>query len=164
METEMQKCKKRDTAKCAINVSNNSGFTMIELMVVLAIMAILTMVAYPSYQESMRKSRRSDAIVAALAIQVAQEKFRSSCTVYASTIAAANNCNTPTVGVYSIPGLTTSPEGHYTMSLSGATGNAYVITAAAQGAQANDTGCTSMTITFNATNPNGLKQPVGCWP
>ncbi len=146
-----------------------AGFTLIELMVTLAIMAIITMVAYPGYQQSIRKTRRSDGISAALTIQAAQEKFRAGCTVYASSFAAANNCNTPasTPAVYALDAATGSPDGFYVMSLSNlasTTGNAYVITATAQGAQAADTGCTAMTITFNATNPNGLKQPATCWP
>ncbi len=143
----------------------NAGFTMIELMVVIAIMAILTMVAFPSYQQSIRKSRRSDGIAAALNIQVAQEKFRSGCAVYASTFGTSNICTPLTMPpVYSLDALAASDEGYYTMSLSGATGNAYVITATAQDAQAADTGCESMTITFNAFNPNGLREPTDCWP
>ena len=37
------------------------GFTLIEMMVVVAIIAIIAAIAYPSYQESVRKSRRADA-------------------------------------------------------------------------------------------------------
>ena len=37
------------------------GFTLIELMVVVAVVAILASIALPSYQEQMRKSRRAQA-------------------------------------------------------------------------------------------------------
>ena len=39
----------------------NSGFTLIEILIVIAVVAILVALAYPSYQNSMQKTRRADA-------------------------------------------------------------------------------------------------------
>ncbi|MBE9399775.1 prepilin-type N-terminal cleavage/methylation domain-containing protein [Acinetobacter albensis] len=39
-------------------MKNTSGFTLIELMIVVAVIAILAAIAYPSYQEYVRKTKR----------------------------------------------------------------------------------------------------------
>jgi type IV pilus assembly protein PilE len=131
---------------------------------VLAVMAILTMVAYPAYQESMRKTRRSDAISAALSIQVAQEKFRANCPYYAQNLGNANTCGA-NAAASTVNAGTTSGEQFYAMSIlaNSATGNAYTIVADPQNAQLSDTACDPMTIAFG-TDPNGVKAPAACWP
>lgn len=41
--------------------ASSKGFTLIEIMVVVAIVGIISAIAYPSYQEHVRKTRRVDA-------------------------------------------------------------------------------------------------------
>lgn len=42
-------------------VKKTAGFSLIELMIVVAIIAILAVIAYPSYQEHVRKTKRTEA-------------------------------------------------------------------------------------------------------
>nr|CAX84063.1 type 4 fimbrial biogenesis transmembrane protein [uncultured bacterium] len=49
------------------------GFTLVELLIVLAILAILSAVALPNYQDSVRKSRRSAAQQLMVAIASREE-------------------------------------------------------------------------------------------
>lgn len=56
---------------------STSGFTLIELMIVLAVVGILVAVAFPSYQQSVIKSDRSDGRNALGEVQLAQERYRA---------------------------------------------------------------------------------------
>jgi type IV pilus assembly protein PilE len=58
------------------------GFTLIEIMVVLVIVAILAAVAYPSYQESIRKSRRAEGHAALMQLMLQQERYYSQSNSY----------------------------------------------------------------------------------
>lgn len=51
------------------------GFTLIELMVVVAVVGILAAVAYPSYREFVAKSRRAQAKTVLLSAQQWMERF-----------------------------------------------------------------------------------------
>lgn len=53
------------------------GFTLIEMMVVVAIVGILASIAYPSYTEQIAKGKRSQAKVQLLAAQQWMERFYS---------------------------------------------------------------------------------------
>lgn len=143
---------------------NARGFTLITLMIAVAVVAILAAIAYPSYQESIRKARRSDAHTAISTLWLAQEKLRGSCRFYAQSIGVGNVCGVNAAGT-TVKGSATSPDGYYTLSIraNSATGNGYAIEADPQGAQAGNAACDPITFTVNATNPNGLKEPAACW-
>lgn len=58
------------------------GFTLIELMVVVAVIAILASIALPSYQESVRKSRRAQAKADLVEYAQLAERFRTANNTY----------------------------------------------------------------------------------
>ena len=51
------------------------GFTLIEIMIVVAVLAIIAAVAVPSYREQVKKGRRSDAQQLMLEISSKQEQY-----------------------------------------------------------------------------------------
>ena len=127
----------------AIHPSHRRGFTLIELMIVVAVIGILATIAYPSYQDYIRKARRIDAQSVMLDIQLLQEKYRVNHVSYGS-----------------LTDLGSFPSDYYTFAISGNTASAYTITATAKSgtSQASDTGCTSMTV-----NQASTKTPDTCW-
>ncbi len=145
-------------------MNKNNGFTLVELLIVVAIVGLLAVVAYPSYQDSVRKTRRADAMAAVLSIQLAQQGFRGNCPFYAQALGNANTCGA-SAALSTVNAASASREGFYTLAIqaNSATGNAYTIVATPVGGQAADTECASMTLTVSAANPSGLKAPADCW-
>jgi type IV pilus assembly protein PilE len=119
------------------------GFTLIEMLITLVVLAILAAVVYPSFMDSIRKGRRSEAVASISAIQQAQERFRANRTSYASSLTNGSSDSPPGLGLSA-----TSSSGLYALSLSDVTALNYTVTAtAASGkSQASDDNCVRMAM------------------
>lgn len=126
---------------------HSAGFTLIEMLITMVVLAILAAVVYPSFMDSIRKGRRSDAVAAINSVQQAQERFRANKTNYASSITAASTDSPPGLGLSS-----TSASGLYTLSLSDVSAANYTVVATAVGgkSQASDTHCVRLAIKITA--------------
>ena len=125
-----------------------AGFTLIELMIVVAIVAILAVVVYPSYTAQVRKARRAEAQQVLMDIASRQQQLLLDTRAYASTLADTRATVPPTVTAFyrievTLPAAATAP--------------AFTATATPLGDQAADT-CGVMTI--NQTNQ---RLPANCW-
>jgi type IV pilus assembly protein PilE len=148
-ETGMRLCNKRQ-----------HGFTLIELVIVIAIVGILTTIAYASYENSVIKSRRKAATACVLEASQFMERFYTTNLAYNQTPAAV---------AVALPqlGCDTDLTNFYNIQLNGTpTASAYSVEAAPQGTQlAKDTDCGTLRI-----NQQGVKSITGavanldkCW-
>ncbi len=65
-----------------------AGFTLIELMIVVAIVAVLAAIALPSYSEYVERARRKEAIATAMEAQQFAERFFTEQRTYVGVNAA----------------------------------------------------------------------------
>jgi len=103
------------------------GFTLLELMIVVAVVAIIAAIAFPSFKEAIRKSHRAEATQALNDIALRQEKYRSNNATYGTCDNIVTSCTSYNSGLT-----------YYTVAVSGNTANAYSITATPKGAQTGD--------------------------
>ncbi|MBF0271885.1 MAG: prepilin-type N-terminal cleavage/methylation domain-containing protein [Magnetococcales bacterium] len=66
------------------------GFTLVELLIVVAIIAVLSAVALPNYQDSVRKSRRADAQQLMTAIANREEVYLLDAMSYSNSFTTLN--------------------------------------------------------------------------
>ena len=66
-------------------ISSDQGFSLIELMVVVAVIGILTAVAVPAYLNHVLRTRQADGVHRMMDIKAAQEKFYALNDEYADT-------------------------------------------------------------------------------
>lgn len=126
------------------------GVTLIELMIAVVIVGILAAVAYPSYQDQVRKTRRSDGQAALLDVAQRLERCFTRFNRYNSNDCAVHADLADGDGV-------TSPEGWYTITNTNVGALTFTLSAAPQGAQTADS-CGTLTLTHT-----GVRSPANCW-
>ena len=135
-----------------------SGFTLIELMIVVAIVAIIAAIAYPSYQSHITKTRRNAAASCALEAAQFMERY------YTTNLSYRDN----TDAVPDLPEFQCMRDvaDQYTITAVAADDHSYTIAATPQGAQAkNDTKCgvLSVTQTGEKTEGGAASSAEDCW-
>lgn len=130
------------------------GFTLIELMIVVAILAILAAIAMPIYANYVLRSKVRVAQADLLALSSSAENFRQRTLAYPADDATAKRG-------WAQGGKATD----FTITYAPGTGNAsYTITAVAQAAMGNASGCTLTLTDGNQRSISGNCAGVSDWP
>jgi len=137
-----------------LSANRSSGFTLIEVMIVVAVIGILAAIAYPSYLEYVRDARRSDARVNLLELAQYMERYHTGNGSYLNASNAAP----------ALPYTESPKDGgtkYYDLSFSAIATNSFTLRAVPKGAMTGDS-CGTLTYTFA-----GVKGAGGdvddCW-
>jgi len=140
-----------------IDAQREKGFTLIEVMIVVAVVGILLAIGVPAYQQFIVKSKRVEATSLLMEAAGEQQRFYTENNRFATDMTEMGYANAQV----------NSETGLYTVSVTASTRSSYTLTAApvATESQARDADCGSFTI-----NSGGLKGIVGgtetaedCW-
>ena len=143
-------------SKMMKNTKKNSGFTLMELMIVVAIVAILSSIAYPSYTKHVQRGKRSEGRSALLDTAAKLERYYSDCNKYGTLAGASNNCTTSTTSIKN-----TSQTGLYDLSIVVTSNNhQYTLTATPT---FTDADCTTLTLTQAGARGATGANTTNCW-
>ena len=129
-----------------MRAKRSAGFSLIELMVVIAIVGVLAAIALPAYNDYQRQTRRTAGAACASAIAQQAERFYTTNLTYVGFAANTGICE-PEVLTF------------YTVTAAGLAAKTYTVSAAPTGKQSGDS-CGTLSI-----NQAGTKTPstAGCW-
>lgn len=136
---------------------SHHGFTLVELMIVVAIIGILAAIIYPSYVNNIVKAKRATAESFMFKVASKQAQYQLDARIYALDMA--------TLGYTTLPTEVSKNYGVTVSANNAATPPTFTITAAPTGQQAvRDTKCASLTLTQDGTKGiTGTSSVANCW-
>ena len=147
-------------------MKKSKGFTLLELMIVVAIIGIIAALGYPSYQEQVAKTRRADCGGALVGLANAMERFYSVNSTYLGAGVSAANTGAPAATLYSSTCPVDGGTPSYNLSISAATASTYTLQAVPTGPQTGDR-CGTLTLSNTGVkNVSGAESGVtweACW-
>ncbi|WP_207389261.1 type IV pilin protein [Marinobacter halodurans] len=120
------------------------GFTLIELMIVVAIVAIIAAIAYPSYLDQVKSTRRGDAEGALMSFSNAMERYYTQNGTYLGADGAAPpaafsaTLTAPAASVFPDEAPIDGNPKSYNLRIYNLQANSYVLRAIPKGPQAGD--------------------------
>lgn len=151
-----------------------SGYTLIEMLVVVAIIGTLSALAIPAYQASVENSTRSVAIAGLMDLANREEQFFLNNKIYTANMI---NLGYPAGLVFDLAGdsaaalnnnqtlvASTSTDRVYVIKIDSATASAFSVSAVPQLAQTNDTECATLSLdNMSAKTESGTGNQADCW-
>ena len=136
------------------------GFTLIESLVAVGVAAVLSSVAYPSLEGHVLRARRTDALVALMNAQLAQERYRSNNNSYGTLVEVGMRDR--------------SASGYYSVQVTSNSADGFEVLASATAGQARDAHCRHLrlvsvgtAVTYASGPDTATSNPAGvnrkCW-
>ncbi|GLQ94640.1 type IV pilin protein [Dyella acidisoli] len=141
------------------------GFTLVELMIVVAIVAILAAIALPQYRKQIQKSNRTTAKSALLDLARREETYYSTNNTYTLNLVSLGYSSITNNSIQ----VPNSTNPYYTIAFSapassGSSATTYTATATATGSQASDS-CGNYSVDYlgNQQATGTSSGGTGCW-
>jgi type IV pilus assembly protein PilE len=130
-----------------------AGFTLIELMIVIAIVGILATISYSSYTQQVAKSRRASARALVQQVMQHEERYFTTNNTYTATLTDMGYAAT----------LHTDSDSHDISLAAGPTGAIASSVQVTATALITDAKCLTLTLTSTNAQSGTGSQPSVCW-